>query len=185
MREDSVFPWQAVESSLFTRSLVSQPLLESILLCLFPGTAPHAKHKTEQINGSRGCEFIRMCVHTWACVCGLHLTRSSSKKLSRPTALHVAGGARSQEPGWSRGVLEGSWSKEGGESKGGEAVREELGEEAEERRRTEKNGVKRTETERKMGRERNGERERLRKCESCELSFTGGKMKTVAWETAS
>lgn len=69
--------------------------------------------------------------------------------------------------------------------KGGETVREELGEEAEERQRTEKNGVKRTETERKMGGERNGERERLGKCESCDLSFIGSKMKTVAWETAS
>ena len=68
MREDSVFPWQAVESSLFTGFLDSQPLLESILLCLFPGTAPHAKHKMEQIHGSRGCVFTRMCVCTWACV---------------------------------------------------------------------------------------------------------------------
>ena len=69
--------------------------------------------------------------------------------------------------------------------KGGETVREELGEEAKERQQTEKNGVKRTETERKMGRERNGERERLGKCESCDLSFIWGKMKTVARETAS
>ena len=43
MREDSVFPWQAVESSLFTCALDSQPLLESILLCLFPGMVPCAK----------------------------------------------------------------------------------------------------------------------------------------------
>ena len=140
------------------------------------------------IRWSRYTGHGDVCSHACVCVpgpvCGLHLTRSSSKKLSRPTALHVSGEARSQEPGWNRGVLEGSWSKGGGERKGGEAVREELGEEAEERQRTEKNGVKRTETERKMGRERN-EKERLGKCESCELSFTGGKMKTVARETAS
>ena len=64
-------------------------------------------------------------------------------------------------------------------------VREELGEEAEERQRREKNDVKRRETEKKTGRERNGERKRLGKCESCELSFIWGKMKTVARETAS
>lgn len=101
MREDSAFPgrqWRALYSH--APRLPAAAREHPPLPVSWDGPVCQALRRS-RYTGHGGHVFTRVCVRT--CVCGLPC--GCHPKLSRPTALRVSRGARSQELGWSRGSL--------------------------------------------------------------------------------